>query len=137
MSLYLCIFRDGEDVDGVDIGPYADFDNLRSYVANELEAGKIGSRFPTFMLHPDSDGEWSPDDCRTLSEEIEQIISGLKERPPIPFTSGWQAAVAKSRGLLPKNAFQCFVDVDGEFVLERIHNLAAKAVRLDSAILFQ
>jgi len=58
MGLYLCIFDGEEDVNGVEIGSYADYNALRDYVVRELELGKAGTRFPTFVLHSDCDGEW-------------------------------------------------------------------------------
>ncbi len=45
MGLYLCIFEDEEDVDGVEVGPYSDFNALRDYIVRELETGNTGSRF--------------------------------------------------------------------------------------------
>ena len=68
MGLYLCIFAsdlDDEEIDGVEVGAYDDFDLLRTTVAQQLEAGHWGSRFPVLMSHPDSDGEWSPKEAYT------------------------------------------------------------------------
>ena len=33
MGLYLCIFDEDEEVDGVEVGLYSDFNALRDYVA--------------------------------------------------------------------------------------------------------
>jgi hypothetical protein len=43
MGLYLCIFDGNEDVDGVEVGPYADFNALRDYIIQEIEGGEAGS----------------------------------------------------------------------------------------------
>lgn len=137
MGLYLCIFDGDEDVGGVEVGSYADFGALRDYVARELEAGNPGSRFPTFILHSDCDGEWSPNECERLQSELAQIASALKQRPAIKFSSEWQNTVAKSIGLTPQNAFESFIDVDGEFVIERLQSLINNALKLHLPILFQ
>lgn len=55
----------------------------------------------------------------------------------MPFVSEWQSKVAKSIGLVPKTALESFVDVDGEFVLMRIHNLVRVALDHQLPILFQ
>jgi hypothetical protein len=136
MGLYLCVFSE-EEIDGVEVGPYIDFNELRDYVARELEQGLPGSKFPTFINHSDSDGEWSVDDCVKLHDELSQIISAMKSRHPLPFASDWQNNVAKSIGLMPQNAFESFIDVDGEFVLERILYLVDVAIKNKIPILFQ
>ena len=137
MGLYLCIFDGDEDLDGVEVGPYADYNALRNYIVRELEAGLAGSRYPTFVLHSDCDGEWSIADCERLQSELAEIATGLKQRPAIPFVSDWQKAVAKSVGVEPQNAFESFIDVDGELLLERLQNLVANAIKRRLPILFQ
>lgn len=137
MGLYLCIFDADEEVDGVEVGRYADFNSLRDYVARELEAGSRGARFPTLMLHSDSDGEWSVADCEKLIPELRDIIAQLQGRPPVDFVSDWQQHVARSVGLVPKSAFESFIDVDGQFVLERMLHLASVALERELPILFQ
>jgi hypothetical protein len=137
MGLYLCIFDGGEDVDGVEVGAYADFDALRDYIVSQLEAGRPGSRFPTLVLHSDCDGEWSVAECQQLQGELAEIIAAFRELPAIEFGSDWQRAVAKSIGLKPQNALESFIDVDGEFVLERLQTLVQNALKRDAPILFQ
>ena len=137
MGLYLCLFNDDQDVDGVDVGPYGDFNGLRDYVVRELEGGNAGSKFPTFILHSDCDGEWSLGDCEKLRGELLEIVSAMKARPAVAFISDWQKAVAESIGLFPKNAFESFIDVDGEFLLERLQLLINNALKRRLPILFQ
>lgn len=137
MGLYLCIFEDDKELDGVEVGPYADFNALRDYVVRELENGKSGSKFPTFILHSDCDGEWTVGDSERLKHELAQIIPELKRQPPVPFVSEWQREVAKSIGHIPQNAFESFVDVDGECVLERVEALVNLAIKHREPILFQ
>lgn len=137
MGLYLCIFDEDEDVDGVEVGAYADFNAIRDYIVRELEGGKAGCKFPTFILHSDCDGEWTVSDCTRLREELSEIITAMKGRPAIAFASDWQRAVAKSIGFVPQNAYESFIDVDGEVLLERLQALVSKALKLQLPILFQ
>jgi len=137
MSLYLCIFDGDDDIDGIDVGGYADFNALRDLVIEKLEFGNAGSRFPTFVLHSDCDGEWTSDQCRSLISELEGIESELKELGPVPFSSSWQSAVAASIGLVPKSSFESFLDADGEFLLRRMLDLAKKACSRKLSVIFQ
>jgi hypothetical protein len=137
VGLYLCVFDGDEEVEGVEIGPYADFNGLRDYIVRELEQGQAGIKFPTLINHSDADGEWSVADCVKLSTELSEIVLMMKIKPPVPFVSEWQSAVAKSTGLVPKNACESFIDVDGELVLERLHHLVDVALQHQLPILFQ
>jgi len=51
MGLYLCVFDGEEELDGVEVGFYADFGTFRNAVVRHLENGKAGSRFPTLIHH--------------------------------------------------------------------------------------
>src|SRR5262249_45103287 len=104
MGLYLCVFDEDDEVDGIDIGSYADFNALRNYVVRTFELEGAGERFPTLILHSDCDGIWSVEDCKLLQDELMIIKENLKRLPPIQFNSDWQATVAKSIGLKPSNA---------------------------------
>jgi hypothetical protein len=137
MSLYLCVFDEDEELDGVDMGAYSDFGDFRNTIAKELERGKIGSRFPTLMLHSDCDGQWDVESCEKLESELEVISAEFKERPPKLFFAEWQKNIAKQHGLCPGNLYDCFIDVDGEPLLERLLGLAQLAQRRQLPILFQ
>jgi hypothetical protein len=137
MGLYLCIFEGDEEVDGVEVGPYADFDKLRDYVVRELEGGSAGSKFSTLILHSDSDGVWSPSDASGLEKELIEIGDEFRRRSPLPIISDWQKQVAKSFGLKPSNLYECFFDVDGEPLLERLIGLARLSQERNLPILFQ
>jgi hypothetical protein len=137
MGLYLCIFDEDDEIDGVEVGSYADFGALHDYVVRELDAGREGSRYPVFVLHSDCDGEWPVSDCERLQSELAEISAALKQHPPVAFSSDWQKSVAKSIGLAPQNAFESFIDVDGEFLLERLQNLVKNALGRRLPILFQ
>jgi len=137
MGLYLCIFDGDDEVDGVEVGPYTDFDKFRDCVVRELEGGKPGAKFPTLILHSDSDGAWSPSEAAKLEKELIEIGEEFRRRPPIPIRSDWQNQVMNRFGLKPDALYDCFFDVDGEPLLERLVNLAKLGQRRKLPILFQ
>lgn len=137
MGLYLCVFDDDEELDGVEVGSYADFDFFRQTVSRLLESGKDGLRFPTLMMHSDCDGEWSIDECERLNDELSDIAAAFKELPAAPFHSEWQENVAKSIGFKSITLYDSFIDVDGEPLLERLIRLCNVARGNQRPILFQ
>lgn len=137
MGLYLCIFDGDEDIDGIDVGLYADYGAMCDYIILELEAGDAGSRYPTFILHSDCDGDWSVEACVKLQGELSEIGARLKRLSPVGFASDWQRDVAKSIGLVPQNAFESFIDVDGEPLVERLQHLISRAIQCGLPIHFQ
>ena len=137
MGLYLCVFEEDEELDGVDIGSYSDFGFFRDVVTNQLEAGTPGANYPTLILHSDCDGEWSAQECAALQQELESIADAFRQLPPTEFNSDWQRAVAKSLGLQPGNLYESFIDVDGEPLLERLLGLCRLAQERGQPILFQ
>jgi hypothetical protein len=137
MSLYLCLFVSGVEADGVDAGSYSDFNRLRHYIARELENGKPGSRFPNLILHSDCEGEWSAEDSVGLRDELDRIIEAMRERPAENLQPGWQAALAETLRLEPRNALESFIDADGEPLLLRLFGLVETALSAGEPILFQ
>lgn len=137
MGLYLCIFDGEEEVEGVEVGSYADFNFFRDAIVAKVENGNRASRCPTLVNHHDSDGEWSPEEASRLIgelDDVEAIFSGL---PPVEFNSPWQAKVAGSQGLAPANLLECFFDVDGEPLVVRLRGLAERSIQRNLPILFQ
>jgi hypothetical protein len=65
------------------------------------------------------------------------MILTMQARPPVPFVSEWQRNVAQGFGLVPQSAFESFVDVNADFVLERIQQLVDVALERQSPISFQ
>ena len=140
MGLYLCVFSaaDGADLEGVDPGSYADFGAFRTTVAERLEGGQWGTRFPVLMLHSDCDGEWSPAEAAQLGIELAVIQQELSVLPPAVFVPGtWQAQLAGEFGLQPSSLADSFIDVNGESLLDRLADLATFAVALGRPISFQ
>jgi hypothetical protein len=137
MSLYLCVFRGETEVEGVEVGSYADFSSFRQSVCAELEDGQPGCRFPTLMLHSDCDGEWDLDACMKLRAELTEISEAFKTLPPEPYPSTWQRDLAKSLGMSPMSLHDSFIDVDGEPLIERLLTLCQVALAQGEPILFQ
>lgn len=140
MGLYLRVFEgDGADreVEGVEVGGYDDFETVRRVIADRLEGGQRGSRFPVLMSHQDSDGTWSPSEARALRAELETIEGELAEQPAFALAGTWQAKVARTLGLKPRNLAECFFDADGEPLLQRSIDLADACTRTGQPIWFQ
>lgn len=137
MGLYLTVFDDEDELDGVEVGTYADFDVLREAVVNNLEGRAAGSRFSTLILHSDCDGQWSPSEAMALEKELREISSRFRELPPIPLNSDWQQQIAKIFGIELRSLYDCFFDVDGEPLLERLIGLALLSQAKNLPILFQ
>ncbi len=137
MGLYLCVFEGDEELDGIEVGSYADFGCLRRAVVEQLEFDLLGTRFPTLDLHSDCEGEWSAGECAQLETELRTIISAFESLPPAPYPSEWQQKVAASLGLRAGNLCESFIDVDGQSVLERLLALCRLAQQRGQPILFQ
>ncbi len=137
MGLYLCVFDDAEELEGVEVGSYSDFEFFRSTVTELLDEGEAGSRFPTLMNHSDSDGEWSPSECASLKGELATITDWFRQLPGVQFRAEWQRQVADSLRLKPSSLYDSFIDIDGEPLLERLIRLCDVAVERHCAILFQ
>lgn len=138
MGLYLCAFDHADnELDGVEVGSYADFNFFRDAVAAAVESGQAGSLCPVLQNHPDSEGEWSVDEAKLLIKELDLIESTLVNYPPTEFNSAWKGEVAKLSGIAPTNLLDCFFDVDGESLVSRLRGLAEISVKHNAPILFQ
>jgi hypothetical protein len=137
MGLYLTVFDGEDELDGVEVGSYADFGFFRETVTRELEQRIPGRFFPTLILHSDSDGLWTPDQTELLERELALIRESLRKLPVVDFHSDWQRKVAKLVGLKPESLYDCFIDVDGEPLIERLIDLCSLARRVKRPILFQ
>lgn len=139
MGLYLCVFTEGDDdveLEGVEVGGYDDFAAFRQIVADHLEGGNWGSRFPTLMMQPDSDSTWTSDQASTLESELLTIGDELARIPPAEL-HGWQAEAARQVGLAPASMLESCIDVDGEPLVQRLIDLARTASASGQPIWFQ
>ncbi|KTE42964.1 MULTISPECIES: Imm70 family immunity protein [unclassified Sphingopyxis] len=137
MGLYLAVFDGEEELDGVEVGSYADFGTFRSAVATHIEGGVEGSRCPTLMLHSDCDGQWSPEEAGLLQAELSVIAESFLELPTELLDHGWKPEVAQMFGLRLNSLYDCFFDVDGEPLVDRLMGLAQLSMQRNLPILFQ
>lgn len=138
MGLYLCVFDEtGAEIDGVEVGSYADFNFFRDAVVATVENGAGGTVCPTLFNHADNDGEWTSDESKQLLKELEEIAAVMSKYPPVELNAEWKKQVAKTFGLNPQTLEECFFDVDGEPLVERMRHLALVSVESGQPILFQ
>jgi hypothetical protein len=64
-----------------------------------------------------------------LEADLLTIAGEFARLPAVPFPQGWQQTVAKQLGLQPESLLQCFIDVDGEPLVERLVGLCREAQR--------
>ena len=137
MGLYLCIFnQSGEELEGVEVGHYDDFGVFRYVVAEAIERKGL-MHCPVLLNHSDCDGEWKSVEARELLSELNRIEEALKHYPAIDYNSEWKKEVARRYGIRPKTLLDCFFDVDGEPLVERLQQLAKTSIETDQPILFQ
>ncbi|MBP1859709.1 Imm70 family immunity protein [Rhizobium herbae] len=137
MGLYLAIFDGDEELDGVEVGAYSDFAVFRDAVVNLVEAGLAGSRCPTLINHSDCDGQWTPNEAIRLEIELLAISERFRQLPAQPLDGEWKPKIAKMFGLMPANLYDCFFDVDGEPLLERLLALTKLSEKRNLPIVFQ
>jgi hypothetical protein len=137
MGLYLCVFDGDEELEGLEVGSYADFNFLRDTIITEVEEGQFSKRCPVFVTHSDSDGEWPPEQALQLLVELDLIEKKFASASPVEFNSEWKKGVAKTHGIAPKCLLDCFFDVDGEPLIKRLKEMAELSVQKNVPILFQ
>jgi hypothetical protein len=137
MGLYLCVFKEDEELEGVEVGSYADFNFFRDAVTATVEKGQAGSVCPRLVNHRDCDGAWSVEESAALLDELRAIEETLAQYPPVEFNSPWKKEVAQLFGVAPGNLLECFFDVDGEPLLQRMRDIAEASVKNSAPILFQ
>lgn len=138
MGLYLAVFDDNdEELDGVEVGSYLDYDLFIQSVVKYLENDIQGSVCPILTLHHDSDGEWNSVDAAKLLAELQKIKEIFKQMAPIKHNAVWVADVMSEVELKPSNAYESFIDVDGDFLIDRLIGLAELSIKTGFPILFQ
>jgi hypothetical protein len=139
MGLYLCVFGSDEnddDLDGIEVGSYDDFNTFREAIHHRLESGDDwGTRFPALLQHSDSDGEWTVEECQALRGELAAIRAAFAAIVAPQYT-GWQAEAAEHAGHRPAHLAEYFIDVDGEILLDRMDALARLAIEAGRPITF-
>ena len=136
MGLYLCVFRGDEELEGVEVGGYDDFERFR-VTARELDR-RVFRRFSTLSAEVKPNTHWSPREAARLSRELAALGDELRKLPPRPFAQGsWQEQVSRELGRAPTSLYDCFIDVDGEPLVERLLGLCRVSTDAREPILFQ
>ena len=137
MGLYLCVFsQSGDELEGVEVGHYDDFGVFRDAVSDVIEK-RSSTPCPVLINHSDCDGEWTSCEANELLVELIRIDEIMRQYPPIEFNSEWKRDVARTYGIRPKTLHDCFFDVDGESLLERLQQLVKVSINTNQPILFQ
>jgi hypothetical protein len=133
MSLYLTVFDGDTEMAGWVFGHYDDFDCFLNCIRDRIP-GAI-ERFPVFMQHSDCDGEWSVNYLTELVCELDEIAAVFERLPPA-HPKGASAYMEKFRRDA-KNLYECFHNVDGEYLFDALRDLARLALSKGLPILFQ
>jgi Immunity protein 70 len=139
VGLYLCVFAPGdrdEELEGVEVGSCDDFHGFRETIATRLEAGDWGSRFPIFMHRSDSTSTWTAMEAGQLEVELLSVADELSRLSRIEL-QGSSKAAAEEFSLVPQSLYECFLDVDGEPLVDRILDVVRASMLSDQPILFQ
>ncbi len=137
MGLYLCVYRGEEELAGVDVGSYADWEAFRNE-ARALDKRRVFRRFGTLRVNVSPTLAWKPKAAAQLEKELADLGQELRRLPPRPPAEGtWQAEVARERGLQPRSLYDCYYDLEGEPLVDRLIALCRVAVETNEPILFQ
>ena len=131
MSLYLTVFKGGEEVEGWVLGAYSTFGCFRDTVDRLLGS----SDYPTLMDHSDCDGEWAIAEIPTLISELKAIGDAFRGLPPEEPVEGFEHTAEYRRGA--KTLYECFHNVDGENLFDAMRGLCEVALAAQRPILFQ
>ena len=148
MGLYLCIFdEDGEDICGVEVGLYRYFEQFRNLISKYTNKGlgskilKRKSKFTlpmtTLLNHSDCDGSWNVDECVQLKMELQEMKQVFMNEPPDLSIIELKQDIFKLYGIKPENLFECFIDSDCEFLIDRLIGLCDLAIQENRSIMFQ
>jgi hypothetical protein len=132
MGLYLCVFNEeGDDEHAAsEVGSYADFGAFRQAVARHL----VGSDFPVLLLHSDCDGEWTVEELPALIKELDVIAAAFDRLPRALYVASSDPAVS-----VPPQAStlcECYVDVQGDKLVDALRHLARTGIEFNRPISF-
>lgn len=148
MGLYLCIFdQDGDDICGVEVGLYSYFEEFRNLISKYTNKGLVSKFFKrkskfslpmtTLLNHSDCDGNWNVNECVQLKMELQEIKQVFTNEPPDLSIIKLKQDIFKFYGIEPENLFECFVDSDCEFLIDRLIDLCNLAIQTNRPIMFQ
>ncbi|MGF6907798.1 Imm70 family immunity protein [Fusobacterium sp. PH5-44] len=138
MGLYLCIFDKNEnEIEGVEVGRYEYFGFFREKVEKYVENGEWGSVCSTLMWHKDSEGIWTPENCVELLKELDLIRKTFVLLESDKKIINYELGVIHELKIEINNLYDCFLDVDGENLIERLEDLCRISIETGLNIEFQ
>ena len=134
MGLYLCVFDENrDDIRGVEVGLYEYFEAFRSTISQYTNKGLVSRAFKRkskFSLP-------SADECVQLKLELQEIKQVFTNEPPNFSIIELKQDIFKFYGIKPENLFECFIDSDCEFLIDRLIDLCDLAIQMNKPIMFQ
>jgi len=132
MGLCLCVFNEelSDEHAASEVGSYADFNAFRQAVARQL--GR--SDFPVLLLHSDCDGEWTVEELPALIKELDVIAAAFARLPRALYVPSSNPAVS-----VPSDArtlSECYVDVQGDKLVDALRHLARTGIEFHRPISF-
>ena len=132
MGLYLCVFdeKDEDEHAASEVGSYADFGAFREAVARYL----VASDFPVLLLHSDCDGEWTVEELPALIKELDVIAAAFDRLPRALYIPSSNPSVS-----VPPDAStlsECYVDVQGDKLVDALRHLARTGIEFHRPISF-
>ncbi len=91
----------------------------------------------TLLNHSDCDGSWKVDECVQLKMELQEIKQIFINEPPDLSIIELKQDIVKFYGVKPENLFECFIDSDCEFLIDRLIKLCNLAIQENRPIIFQ
>ena len=91
----------------------------------------------TLLNHSDCDGSWKVDECAQLKMELQEIKQIFINEPPDLSIIELKQDIFKFYGVKPENLFECFIDSDCEFLIDRLIKLCDLAIQENRSIIFQ
>ncbi len=136
MGLYLCVFREDEELCGVEVGSYKDFEGFRDEA--RARDRPVLRRYPTLLASVKANTVWSWREAGRLARELAELGEALSREPARPFTPGtWQEEVARARRLDARSLRECYIDVQGEPLVDGLLELCRISIEGRLPILFQ
>ncbi|WJS95655.1 immunity 70 family protein [Flavobacterium johnsoniae] len=138
MGLYLAIFKKEEEINGLEVGSYEYFGIFRDCIFELIENnGNWGSTCPTIMNHSDCDGKFEPKECKEMISELKKIKEVFQKQNSNHKVIDQKKELIDLYQIKPLNLYDCFIDVDGENLIDRLIELCEDAIDNDLDIIFQ
>ncbi|SHG56649.1 Imm70 family immunity protein [Flavobacterium defluvii] len=138
MGLYLAIFKNEEEINGLEVGTYEYFGIFRDCIYEFIEnSSNWGDICPTIMNHSDCDGKWESKECVEMMFELKKVKKTFQKQAPNKKVIDQKKELIDLYQIKILNLYDCFIDVDGENLIDRLIELCKDAIDNDLDIIFQ